>query len=160
MENKPLRFRAAPEVHAAAATLQARGVDVGEMLSKHLIEQARPKPAIYEYALRMGMETRLFEAFDFDGLLVKVVTNGKGEKWAWPEGGGTREYDANPRYVLLFRIDHRGAVAASAGVIMRHGGEQVPPFAHATMRTPTGAIPSVSPDRAIYDAEVLARAAG
>lgn len=87
MENKPLRFRAAPEVHAAAATLQARGVDVGEMLSRHLVEQAAADTEIMRHAQALGLRPRRYEPWDQDGVLVLFVTDGNGNA---PTPGGRR----------------------------------------------------------------------
>lgn len=155
-ENKPIRFRAAPEVHAAKDVLDARGVDVGELLSRHLVEQAKPHPTIYDYALKAGMEAHVFEAWDFDGHSVKVVTDGAGKPW--PLAGmsfGWTEYDAHPRHVLLFQVDGRDRIRACSGVVIVNGDEMVPPFG--VFLTPEMA--TWPPGRWIEEAERRAKAA-
>lgn len=104
-ENKPLRFRAAPAVHMAWVTLQTRGVDVGEMLSKHLVEQAAADTEIMRHAQALGLSPRRHELWNQDAVVILFATNGAG---APPVRDGRR-------VVCSFtRDNYRGTWRASA----------------------------------------------
>lgn len=110
--NKPIRFRAPPEVHAAHASLSARGVDVGEMLSRHLVEQAEADTEIMRWAQAAGLRPRRYDPMDQDGVLVLVPTNGR---------GGPPDH----RRVIcsFFRMNYSGAWYANAVPILN--GDEV-----------------------------------
>lgn len=92
MPNKPLRYRLPPEVHSAADTLQSRGVDVGALVGRTLLDAAQEESALVQWAQAQGLRARKTLLVDRDGFVVSVVTNGSGG--AWVDGG--------PRVVCSF----------------------------------------------------------
>ena len=105
--NQPLRFRASPEVHAAAAQLRGRGVDVGNVLGSCLLDTVKEEHPIAAYARSRGLSVRRSEMWDKDVRLLKIVTDGSGNPPT-----PTR------RCVVTLCIWPHGAVTAGATMIL------------------------------------------
>lgn len=84
MPNPLLRTRQPPEVHAAAETLKSRGVDVGRLIGRTLIDAAAEESGLVAWADKNGLRVRKTAFPDQDGFVVHVVTNGAGKP---PEEG-------------------------------------------------------------------------
>lgn len=109
--NRPLRFRATPEVHAAAAQLQARGVNVGDVLGAHILDIAQEENPIAAWAKSQGLSVRRTPLWDKDAVLLKITTNGH-----------TLPPTPTERCVVTLCLWGRGAVTAGATMI-RMGDE-------------------------------------
>lgn len=78
MPNDHLRFRQPPEVHEAAQTLRARGVDVGALVGRTILDAAREESGLVQWAEKNGLRARKTQLVDQDGFVVSVATNGAG----------------------------------------------------------------------------------
>lgn len=78
MPNDHLRFRQPSEVHEAAKALQSRGVDVGALVGRTILDAAREESGLVQWAEKNGLRARKTQLVDQDGFVVSVVTNGAG----------------------------------------------------------------------------------
>lgn len=78
MPHEPLRYRQPPEVHDAAKVLQARGVDVGALVGRTILDAAREESGLVQWAEKRGLRARKTALVEQDGFVVSVATNGAG----------------------------------------------------------------------------------
>ena len=113
--NALIRFRAPPEVHAAKADLDARGVSVSGLLSKAILDAAQEHNAILRHAAERGLETRpVRELPDQDAIMFQIVTDGYGEPPT-----------ATDRVVLAFTMPHRTGQWLASATRITHGDERI-----------------------------------